>query len=171
MLALSLSSLVSEEFHEIPSSTYGIETELPMSFQFLFFSPSPPAGNDAGNACNSSPAAAPNAITVGATTKTDALASFSNRGTCVDINAPGQDITSVWIGSNSATKTISGTSMASPHVAGVSALFLGDLPASAARSPKDVKSLIIASSTKSVLSGIPAGTPNSLLFDNPPTSF
>ncbi len=76
------------------------------------------AGNSAANACNYSPARVPNAITVAASTSTDSVASFSNTGSCVDIIAPGAGITSAWIGSNSATTTISGTSMASPHVAG-----------------------------------------------------
>jgi len=76
------------------------------------------AGNDGLNACNYSPARVPNAITVAASTSTDTLAYFSNVGTCVDIIAPGLDITSSWIVSNTAIKTISGTSMAAPHVAG-----------------------------------------------------
>ena len=77
------------------------------------------AGNDYGaNACNYSPARVPNAITVAASTSADSVASFSNTGPCVDIIAPGAGITSAWIGSNAAINTISGTSMASPHVAG-----------------------------------------------------
>jgi subtilisin family serine protease len=76
------------------------------------------AGNSGANACNYSPARVPNAITVAASTSTDSVASFSNTGSCVDIIAPGAGITSSWIKSNTATKTISGTSMASPHVAG-----------------------------------------------------
>jgi subtilisin family serine protease len=76
------------------------------------------AGNSATNACNFSPARVPNAITVAASTNADTLASFSNIGQCVDIIAPGVNITSAWIGKNNATNTISGTSMASPHVAG-----------------------------------------------------
>ncbi len=76
------------------------------------------AGNSSADACNYSPARVPNAITVAASTSTDAVASYSNIGTCVDIIAPGSGITSSWIGSNTAINTISGTSMASPHVAG-----------------------------------------------------
>ena len=76
------------------------------------------AGNSGANACNYSPARVSNAITVAASTSGDLVASFSNTGSCVDIIAPGVGITSAWIGSNSATTTISGTSMASPHVAG-----------------------------------------------------
>jgi len=76
------------------------------------------AGNDGQNACNYSPARVPNAIPVAASTSSDQLASFSNSGTCVDIIAPGVGITSAWFTSTTATNTISGTSMASPHVAG-----------------------------------------------------
>jgi subtilisin family serine protease len=84
-------------------------------------------GNIAGraqDACNYSPAGAPNAYTVGATTNTDAKTSWSNYGSCVNIFAPGASITSAWYTSDTATNTISGTSMASPHVAGVAALYL-----------------------------------------------
>jgi len=80
------------------------------------------AGNESQNACNVSPARAPAAITVGATTSSDARASYSNYGSCLDTFAPGSSITSAWHTSTSATNTISGTSMASPHVAGAAAL-------------------------------------------------
>ena len=80
------------------------------------------------NACSGSPAGAPNALTVGATTSSDAESSFSNYGTCVDLLAPGSAITSAWYNSNTATNTISGTSMSSPHVAGAAALYLGANP-------------------------------------------
>ena len=73
------------------------------------------AGNSNANACNYSPASEPKAITVGSTTNTDARSSFSNFGDCVDVYDPGSGITSAWIGSTSATRTISGTSMASPR--------------------------------------------------------
>lgn len=76
------------------------------------------AGNNGANACNYSPARVPNAITVAASTSADSIASFSNTGPCIDIIAPGEGITSSWIGNNTAINTISGTSMASPHVAG-----------------------------------------------------
>lgn len=82
------------------------------------------AGNEDQNACDVSPARGDKALTVGATDKRDQRASFSNWGSCVDIFAPGVDITSAWHTSNSKTNTISGTSMAAPHVAGVAALWL-----------------------------------------------
>ncbi|MEU9507178.1 S8 family peptidase [Micromonospora sp. NPDC048170] len=80
------------------------------------------AGNSTANACNSSPARVTAAITVGASTSTDARAAYSNTGNCLDIWAPGTSITSAWYSSNTATNTISGTSMAAPHVAGAAAL-------------------------------------------------
>ena len=82
------------------------------------------AGNDNQNACNYSPARTAAALTVGATTNTDARASYSNYGTCLDIFAPGSSITSAWYTGSSATAVLSGTSMASPHVAGAVALAL-----------------------------------------------
>jgi aqualysin 1 len=85
-------------------------------------------GNSNANACNYSPARVAAALTVGATTSTDARSSFSNYGTCVNIFAPGSSITSAWHTSNTATNTISGTSMASPHVAGAATLYLGNNP-------------------------------------------
>jgi subtilisin family serine protease len=118
------------------------------------------AGNSNANACNYSPASASGVLTVAASTNTDAKASFSNYGSCVELYAPGQNITSTWIGGTSATNTISGTSMASPHVAGVAALYLGSNPGAA---PSTVNSWIINNATPNVISGNPAGTPNRLL--------
>ena len=86
------------------------------------------AGNSSADACSSSPARAPSAITVGAIDRTDAQASYSNFGSCVDIWAPGTGITSSWIGGSTATRTISGTSMASPHVAGLAARLAQAVP-------------------------------------------
>ncbi len=121
------------------------------------------AGNSTANACNYSPARTAEAATVGATTSSDAVASYSNFGACVDINAPGSSITSAWIGSDSATNTISGTSMASPHVAGAAALYLED----AAASPQQVRdALVSAGSPVVTLSrrAKRAGTTNRLLY-------
>jgi subtilisin family serine protease len=105
-------------------------------------------GNQAGvpqDACKSSPARVPAALTVGATTRTDAPASFSNYGNCVDLFAPGVGITSAWSTADNATSTISGTSMATPHVAGVAALHLqGDTTAL----PAAVSAAVLRSTTK-----------------------
>ncbi|MVN87073.1 S8 family serine peptidase [Deinococcus sp. HMF7620] len=118
------------------------------------------AGNENQNACNVSPASAANAITVGSTTRTDARSSFSNYGSCVDIFAPGSDITSTWNTSNTATNTISGTSMASPHVAGAAVLEL----ALGANSTSSVTNAIISSSTPNKVTNAGAGSPNRLLY-------
>lgn len=119
------------------------------------------AGNENQDACNVSPARESSAITVGATTRTDVRASFSNFGTCVDIFAPGQDITSTWIDSDSSTRTISGTSMAAPHVAGGAAIVLEANPSA---SPAAVTDSLLGDATTGALSGIGNGSPNRLLF-------
>lgn len=119
------------------------------------------AGNNNANACNYSPARVANAITVGSTTNTDARSSFSNFGTCVNIFAPGSSITSAWYTSNSATNSISGTSMASPHVAGVAALYLAGAPSA---TPATVRNYIYNRATPNVLTGIGTGSPNRLLY-------
>jgi len=124
------------------------------------------AGNDNANACNYSPARAAAAITVGATDSSDRRSSFSNYGTCVDIFGPGTSITSTWIGTNTATRTISGTSMAAPHVAGVVALYLGDKT----ETPSQIATHLTASSTKNVLTDIPASTVNYLVYNDAPAA-
>ncbi len=98
---------------------------------------------------------------MGASTKTDARSSFSNKGTCVDIFAPGSDIKSAWNTSDTATNTISGTSMASPHVAGAAALFLQQNPSA---SPQAVRDGLVNSATVGVLSNVGTGSPNLLLY-------
>lgn len=117
------------------------------------------AGNSNVTACNSSPARVADAITVGSSTSSDARSDFSNFGTCVSVFAPGSDITSAWYNSNSATKKISGTSMASPHVAGVAALYLA---ANATATPAQVKAALLAGSVSGKVSDV-KGSPNLLI--------
>ncbi len=121
------------------------------------------AGNSNAKACNYSPARVSTAITVGATTSTDARASYSNYGTCLDIFAPGSSITSAWYSSTTATNTISGTSMATPHVAGVAALYL---QSHASATPATVASALVAAATSGKVTGAGTGSPNKLLFTN-----
>ncbi|GAA3658603.1 S8 family peptidase [Nocardioides ginsengisoli] len=131
------------------------------------------AGNDNADACKSSPARVAEALTVAASDRTDKQASFSNRGTCVDLFAPGVDITSDWL--NGGTNTISGTSMATPHVTGAAALYLSTHPTA---SPSAVSSAILAATTKGRISGTerscvlliicsPATPNNNLLYTGP----
>ena len=128
------------------------------------------AGNDGStindllglsNACSYSPARVPAALTVAATDATDTRASYSNRGSCVDVWAPGSSITSDWYTSPTATNTISGTSMATPHVVGVAALYLTGHPTA---SPAAVASAITSGATAGVVKNAGSGTPNRLLF-------
>jgi len=119
------------------------------------------AGNSNADACGSSPARAANAITVGATTTADARASFSNFGTCLDIFAPGSGILSAYWTSNTATATLSGTSMASPHVAGAAALYKQANPTASATT---VRNALVNNATTNVLSGVGTGSPNRLLY-------
>lgn len=119
------------------------------------------AGNDNADACLSSPARAVDAITVGATTSADARASFSNYGTCLDLFAPGASITSNWYTSNTATASVSGTSMAAPHVAGLAALILQVTPAA---TPATVAQTILAASTTNVVASAGAGSVNKLIY-------
>ncbi len=119
------------------------------------------AGNENTNACNSSPARAANAVTVGSTTTTDARSSFSNYGTCLDVFAPGSSITSSWYTSDTATNTISGTSMASPHVAGVAALYL---QGATVAPPATVASAITTTATTGKVTSPGTGSPNRLLY-------
>ncbi|TEB37925.1 serine protease [Coprinellus micaceus] len=117
------------------------------------------AGNDNWDAINTSPARTPSAITVGASTITDTKASFSNYGSIVDIFAPGQNVISSWIGSTTATNNISGTSMATPHIAGLVAYLIGK---DGNASPAEIEAKIKAIGVTGVLTGIPSGTINNL---------
>lgn len=118
------------------------------------------AGNETTDACSKSPASAPAAITVAATTSTDARASYSNYGTCVDIFAPGSAITSSWYTSTTATNTISGTSMASPHVAGVAALLIS----TGVTQPSEVATALNSQATTGVVTLLGTGSPDRLLY-------
>ncbi|MEY2232427.1 MULTISPECIES: S8 family peptidase [Streptomyces] len=118
------------------------------------------AGNDGKNACGGSPAAVPQALTVGATDAEDRRAPFSDHGPCVDLSAPGVRIISAWKDSATATARASGTSMAAPHVAGVAALILAR---GTARTPAQVSEELLRSAVTDRITGLPAGTPNLLL--------
>jgi subtilisin family serine protease len=118
------------------------------------------SGNSYGaDACDFSPARVPEAITVNASTDADARASFSNIGTCTDIYAPGQDITSAWLDGGS--NTISGTSMATPHVAGAASLYLADHPDA---TPAAVRDALVAAGTPDKITDAGTGSPNVLLY-------
>ena len=119
------------------------------------------AGNESADACGGSPAKEPSAITVGATDDQDQKASFSNWGKCVDLFAPGVDITSVGITDPDSTAKMSGTSMATPHVAGGVALYLADHPEA---TPADVTTALVGASTPDKVGDPGTGSPNKLLF-------
>ncbi|WP_329124718.1 S8 family peptidase [Streptomyces sp. NBC_01465] len=118
------------------------------------------AGNDAADACDSSPGRVAEALTVGATDRWDVRADFSNYGSCVDLFAPGVDITSAWYDSATASRTISGTSMATPHVAAAAALYLAGHPDAA---PDQVSAGLLDAATPDVVED-PQGSPDRLLF-------
>jgi subtilisin family serine protease len=119
------------------------------------------AGNSSANACNSSPSSTPGALTVGATDSGDNRAWFSNYGTCLALYAPGVSITSDWNTSTTATNTISGTSMATPHVTGAAALYLSINPTATAA---DVRAALVANATPGVVVNPNPASPNLLLF-------
>ncbi|WP_420130002.1 S8 family peptidase [Longimicrobium sp.] len=119
------------------------------------------AGNNNANACNYSPGSAPAVMTTMASTSTDARASYSNYGSCTDLYAPGTGITSTWL--NGGTSTLSGTSMAAAHVAGVAALYKS---INTSASPATMTTWIISNAIPNVITGNPAGTPNRLLNKN-----
>jgi len=117
------------------------------------------AGNSNANACSFSPASATGVFSTASSTRTDAKSSFSNHGSCVEAYAPGSSIRSAWL--NGGANTISGTSMASPHVAGVAALYKS---ANGDASQSTITNFIINNATNGVITGNPSGTPNRLLF-------
>jgi subtilisin family serine protease len=119
------------------------------------------AGNSGIDACGFSPARVANAITVGSTDSNDARSSFSNIGSCLDIFAPGGGILSAWWTGNTASNTISGTSMASPHVAGAAALHLATNPSA---TPAQVATALINNATLNKVTSAGAGSPNRLLY-------
>jgi subtilisin family serine protease len=123
------------------------------------------AGNSNANACSYSPARVAAAITVGATTSTDARASYSNYGTCLDLFAPGSSITSDWYGSSTATNTISGTSMATPHVTGAAALYLQHHTTASAST---VRNALVNAATAGKVTSAGTGSPNRLLYSRVP---
>jgi cerevisin len=126
------------------------------------------AGNDNGDACNHSPSGSQMAITVGASTISDERAWFSNHGKCTNVFAPGFEIPGPWIGSNTDFRTTSGTSSASPHVAGLLAYFLSLQPSRSSAyavtlvTPRALKELVIGVATKNALANVPDGTSNVL---------
>ena len=119
------------------------------------------AGNSNTDACSGSPASTATAITVGATTSADARASYSNYGACLDLFAPGSSIKSDWNSSTTATNTISGTSMATPHVAGAVALYLSANPSA---TPATVAEVLNSSATLNKVTSAGTGSPNLLLY-------
>ncbi|WP_336002578.1 S8 family peptidase [Acinetobacter pittii] len=121
------------------------------------------AGNSNTDACSSSPARVSKAITVAATDNSDTRASYSNYGSCVDIFAPGSQINSSWIGSNTATKVLNGTSMATPHVAGVVAEMLQSTPTA---TPQTISTNLLNQASTNVVKS-PSGSPNRLLYKSP----
>jgi subtilisin family serine protease len=117
------------------------------------------AGNDGWDACQNTPAAVPEAITVGSVNSYDEVSYFSNVGECVDLFAPGEDITSAWATGDTATNTLSGTSMATPHASGAAALYLSVHPTA---TPADVARELSARATRDMIAGAD-GSPNLLL--------
>ncbi|MDQ0793197.1 S8 family peptidase [Streptomyces sp. B1I3] len=118
------------------------------------------AGNESGDAGEGSPSRVPEAITVASSTVDDKQSSFSNYGSVVDIYAPGSDITSDWNDSDDGTNTISGTSMATPHVVGAAAVYLGGHPDA---TPEQVAAALTGGATPDVISNATEGTANRLL--------
>jgi subtilisin family serine protease len=125
------------------------------------------AGNDNVDACTQSPARTASALTVAASERSDARASYSNFGTCVDVFAPGSGIVSDWYTGSTASNTLSGTSMATPHVAGAAAVLLSQQPG---LTPAQVASRLVGSATTGVITNSGTGTPNRLLYVEAPVA-
>ncbi|MFB8044117.1 S8 family peptidase [Streptomyces hydrogenans] len=118
------------------------------------------AGNETSDAGQGSPSRVPEALTVASSTKDDEQSEFSNFGSVIDLYAPGSEITSAWNDSDTGVKTISGTSMASPHVAGAAALYLAGHPSA---TPADVAAALTGGATEGAIKNPSSGTPNKLL--------
>jgi subtilisin family serine protease len=125
------------------------------------------AGNNGADACQVSPASVAGVITVGGSTSMDAMASWSGRGTCVDLFAPGTNVVSTWNTGDAAFYVTSGSSAASPHAAGAAALYLGGNPTA---SPSAVSNALTSAATTGVLTGLDTGSPNRLLYTGSATS-
>jgi subtilisin family serine protease len=125
------------------------------------------AGNNAADACNYSPSSTPEALTVGSTWGADGVSGFSNFGPCVDLFAPGETIRSAAIVDDTSSVLKGGTSMASPHVAGVAALYLAANPTA---TPTQVSAAIVGNATANVLSSVPSGTANLLVYSGVATA-
>lgn len=118
-------------------------------------------GNQNVNACTVSPARTPQAITVGATDASDGRAPFSNFGSCLDLFAPGVNVVSSANSGNTATTAMSGTSMATPHVAGAAALYLAAHPTA---TPQQVRDALVNNATSGKVTNPASGSPNKLLY-------
>ncbi|MGJ8670021.1 MAG: S8 family serine peptidase [Oceanococcus sp.] len=119
------------------------------------------AGNDSTDACTTSPSAEPLALTIASSDKNDLQSSFSNHGLCVDVFAPGSDITAAHYNNNTGSQVMSGTSMASPHAAGVAAVLLSQTPN---LTPADLSQAIVDTATAGTLNNVSANTPNLLVY-------